>query len=138
MPDASDAAIEPEGGGSDGPSDAGELCAERTGGALITFQVVGETLTVWVTDDGFIDEAIRLREAGEQRIPVFDTLIDGQDCDAQWSFHPDPESVSFADFTIELCDGLPSHIEADKSYWVGTVGSYCPWSAQVIAVDDRR
>jgi hypothetical protein len=125
-------------GGGAGGSDAGAVCATRAGGALVTFQIVTETLTVWVTNSAFIDEALELKNAGEQRIPSFEDLLEGSDCDAQWSWHPDPGQVSFADFTIELCDGLPSHIEDDKTYWLGTVDSYCPWSAQVVDVVDRR
>jgi hypothetical protein len=124
--------------GAGGSSDAGALCEERIEGALVDFDIVGESLTVWITNGEFIDEAKKLLASGDQRIPVFDGLLDGRDCDADWTWHVDPSSASFADFTIELCDGLPSHIEADKTYWIGTVKSYCPWSAKVTAVDDRR
>ncbi len=123
------------GAGGSGTSGA---CDERSGGALIDFEIAGETLRVWIENDAFIDEALMLLDSGESRIPVFNTLLNGQDCDAQWTWHPDPQNVEFADFTIELCDGLPSHIEADKSYWFDTVTTYCPWSAMVTAVDDRR
>ena len=88
--------------------------------------------------DGFIDEATALLASGEQRIPSFATLLDGMDCDPQSTWHPDPSAMHFADFTIELCDGCPFHIEANKAYWLGTVRQYCPWSARVIDVDDRR
>jgi hypothetical protein len=46
--------------------------------------------------------------------------------------------MSFAELAIELCDGCPAHIEADKPYWLETVREYCPWSARVVAIDDRR
>jgi hypothetical protein len=114
------------------------LCSERSGGALIDFEIAGETLRVWLENAAFIAKAQQLLEADEQAIPVFNTLLDGQDCDQQWTWHPDGTDVEFADFTIELCDGLPSHIENDKAYWFDTVMNYCPWSAKVIAVDDRR
>lgn len=114
------------------------LCSGRTGGALITFSIVDELLSVWVTDGAFIDEAKSLLAEGKRRIPIFGTLLDGAACDAQWTWHPGAADVSFADVAIEVCDGLPSHIEADKEYWIGTVGQYCPWSAVVVAVDDRR
>jgi hypothetical protein len=121
----------------DGSSnDAGTLCSERTGGALIQFAIGSESLRVWVTNDPFIAEAERLRAAGEQRIPSF-ALLDDTDCDPQWTWHVDPASVAFADVTIEVCDGLPSDIENDKRYWLETLGSYCPWSARVVSVDDR-
>ncbi len=112
--------------------------AGRTGGAFITFRIVDETLMVWSTNDAFIDEARAHLDAGTARIPMFQDLLDGRDGDPQWTWHPDPMDVSFADFAIEVCDAKPSFVEAAKDYWLGTVGQYCPWSAVVTAVDDRR
>jgi len=43
----------------------------------------------------------------------------------------------WADATIELCDGTPSHIESDKKYWLETVGYYCPWLARVVDVQEQ-
>jgi hypothetical protein len=127
------------GSGGSAATDAGSLCADRTGGALITFEIAGEeTLTVWVEDSTFIDEALALLASGDQRIPSFGDLLEGSDCDSQWSWHPDPTQVSFADFTVEVCDGRPSDIESNKSYWLNDLGYYCPWSARVVSVDDRR
>jgi glucose/arabinose dehydrogenase len=114
------------------------FCSALTDGALITFSVVSESLTVWITNDAFIDQAKQLLATGSQMIPIFNTLLDGRACDAQWTWQVDQQDVTFADAAIELCDGLPSHLEADKTYWIGTVGAYCPWGAVVTAVDDRR
>ena len=114
-------------------------CDGRSGGAVITFAVCkSETLAVWSTVDAFIDEAIALLASGGQRVPAFGALLDGADCDPVWTWHPAPGGMNFADAAIELCDGCPSDIEADKDYWFFTVGQYCPWSARVVAVDDRR
>ena len=115
------------------------LCADRTGGALVSFRICdNETLRVWSTASEFIDQAAALLASGEQRIPVFGALLDGTDCDAQWTWHPDAANQSFTELAIELCDGCPSHVEADKPYWFETVRQYCPWSARVVVVDDRR
>lgn len=48
-----------------------------------------------------------------------------------WSWSLDPGDFTFTDVTDETCDGLPSEIET------GAVSGerYCPWSAQVIAID---
>ena len=113
-------------------------CSALAGGALISFRIVNESLTVWVTNGPFIDRAKQLLATGTRQIPIFDTLLDGRACDPQWTWHVDPQNVSFADAAIELCDGLPSYIEANKAYWLGTVGSYCPWAAVVTSVEDRR
>ena len=109
-----------------------------TGGALINFRIVSESLTVWATDGPFIDRAKELLAGGPRQIPTFNKLLDGRSYDPQWTWHVDPQNLAFATAAIELCDGLPSGIEANKPYWLNTVGSYCPWSAVVRAVDDRR
>ena len=113
-------------------------CAARAGGAFVSFSIVGESLNVWVTNGAFIERAKELLATGGRQVPVFNTLVDGADCDPQWSWHPDPQDVEFADAAIELCDGRPSYVEANKDYWINTVGTFCPWSAIVTAVDDRR
>ena len=48
-----------------------------------------------------------------------------------YSWSLDPNDIEFADVTVEVCDGLPSDVEA------GTISGdrYCPWSALVVAVD---
>ena len=112
--------------------------APSTGGAIVSFRIVNESLATWVTDDSFIDRAKQHLANGTHQVPIFNKLLDGRSIDPQWSWHVDPQDVSFADAAIELCDGLPSHIEANKTYWLQTVGSYCPWSATVTAIDDRR
>jgi len=109
-----------------------------TGGALVSLRIVDESLQSWVTNGPFIDRAKDILAGGPRQIPVFGMLLDGQTVDPQWTWHTDPQNVTFADAAIEVCDGLPSHIEANKTYWIDTVGSYCPWSAVVTGVDDRR
>ena len=118
------------------PADS-ELCAENTGGALITFEVATETFTGWFTDADFIAEAKALAAAGETRVPVFEEVIAGASCDAQWNFRVDPSAVHFADATIELCDGRPSYIDENLTDWLEQVGSWCPWGAEVVSVVEQ-
>lgn len=118
--------------GSDG--DTG-LCADRTGGALITFRVVDETFTGWFTDETFIQAAETHRSESTSQVPVFGEVLTGQGCDEQWSFHVAADDVHFADQTIELCDGRPSYIDANLDDWIDQVGQWCPWGAEVVEVD---
>jgi hypothetical protein len=37
----------------------------------------------------------------------------------------------FADAAVEVCDGLPSYVEANLGTWAGA--NYCPWGARVVA-----
>jgi hypothetical protein len=127
---ASDGTITPDG--------SLAACANRSGGALITFAVGTLQFQMWITNDAFISEALTLAGQGVKRIPNLLDIVDGTDCDPRWSWHVDPQMVEFADNTIELCDGTPADIENDLSYWLNTVDQFCPWSGEVIAVDDRR
>lgn len=88
------------------------------------------------TNGPFIDRAKELLATGTYQIPIFNTLLDGRDCDSRWTWHPDPFNVQWADAAIEVCDGIPSDVEADKPYWF-SIG-FCPWSAVLTEVDDRR
>lgn len=50
-----------------------------------------------------------------------------------WSWHLDSDTIEFSQAAIELCSGLPMHLENDLEYWLKTVGMYCPWGLQVVA-----
>lgn len=112
-------------------------CMARPGGALVTFRIGRESLTVWVTNHEFIDRALRSLRTGKSMIPIFGRLLDGSDCDAQWTWHVDPQDVRFAAAASPGCDGLPSLVEGDKPRWLAAVGSLCPRSAVVTAVEDH-
>lgn len=45
------------------------------------------------------------------------------------------QDTALADMTIEVCDGTASMVDEDVTYWVETVGRFCPWSATVQAVE---
>ena len=50
-----------------------------------------------------------------------------------WSWHL-TQFEGFADFTIELCDGWPSFVEADVAAWIAnTEGQICFWQYTVVA-----
>jgi hypothetical protein len=107
--------------------------------ALITFALCGDssagvqTLTVRTTNGAFIDEAERQLSGGVRRVPVFD-LVDGPGPDAQWSWHVDDTTPRFADFTVEVCDGCPRTVEANKALWLSSILRYCPATAFVTRV----
>ncbi len=67
-----------------------------------------------------------------------------------WSWHLAPETITFTDLNIELCDATPSHVEQHLFDWIHQVGRYCPWNwklerevnyqqiAQVIELDQQN
>lgn len=58
----------------------------------------------------------------------------GPEVNVGYSWHLDPADVEFVDFTIELCDGLPSDVESGAL----TSDRYCPWSARVVRMTRVR
>lgn len=129
------------------PAVAGILAALTLGGCgddpvgpkddvLFTLQVSGETFRTRVSDPDVIADLDARLQSGQEGV-VLGALIAGDGgVNAPWGWHWDPETVEVADAAIELCDGRPSMVEADLTYWVGTVGAFCPWGAKVIARDD--
>ena len=43
-----------------------------------------------------------------------------------WSWSLDPSTVGFAEAAVEVCDGCPSHIEAELEYWLHSVRFLLP------------
>lgn len=44
----------------------------------------------------------------------------------KWHFIPDQWAL--VDLAIEVCDGCPyTDVDSDTSYWIRTIGQYCPW-----------
>jgi len=52
---------------------------------------------------------------------------------APWSWHIAPDEWGLAELSIELCDGLPEHVEDDLEYWIDTVRFFCSWSSFIRA-----
>jgi hypothetical protein len=114
---------------------------ELRGGILATFVVAGETFRVWVTNDTTIQQILDLQAGTSQAsIPVGRVRYGPGpgDHNLPWSWHLDPQEIEMAEATIELCDGRPSDLEANPQEWIETVGSYCPWGAELVSVEDRR
>lgn len=123
------------GDGVSGPGD------ELSGGVLATFDVEGEVFRVWVTNAGTIAQLFDLGDGqSAANIPI-GPLLAGPgrgDHNVPWSWHLDPAETTMAEVTIELCSGLPSFVEADLDAWLNDVGSYCPWSAELVGLQDFR
>lgn len=121
-------------GSTPSPSPAPSASPSPTSSAVIvTIRVVGETYRVLLTDPADIAVARDLLAGKEApRIPN-GKVVRGDDggVNAGYSWHIDPSDFEWADVTIEVCDGKPSDVAA------GTITSdrFCPWSAEVVAID---
>lgn len=114
---------------------------ELAGGVLATFEVSGDEFRVWTDDTETIEQLLAL-EAGESQANIPNgRLVEGPgrgDHNAPWSWHLDPDEVAMAEVTVEVCDGRPSFVEEDLTYWLEQVGSFCPWNAELIELQDFR
>lgn len=118
--------------GGAGGEPGGNPCADRTGGAVVVLKIVGEMFTTWLTNDEFITELEGYLGRTVGRIPLM-TLVDGADCDSQWSWHIHPQDASFEDDWVDICDAWPSYVEDNKSFYL-TNEDYCPRDVTVISV----
>ena len=103
-------------------------------GVIVTFRVAdSEQYKIRLTDPTDIEVARKLLSGNEApRIPNGVVVRGSTDVNVGYSWHIAPESVEFADFTTEVCDGLPSDVEKVLL----TSDRYCPWSAEVVAIDE--
>jgi hypothetical protein len=103
-------------------------------GVVVTFRVAGsEEYRILLTDPADIDNARRLL-AGEA-VPNIPNgrVVRGDDggVNTGYDWHIDPADIEFAEMTMEVCDGLPSYVTDE----IITDERFCPWSAEVIAID---
>lgn len=114
-----------------------QAVGELSGGIIATFDVVGERFRVQVTNPQTIQQ-IRDLQAGRStaNIPIgrIHRGPGAGDHNAPWSWHLDPEDISMADITIEVCDARPSYVEENVDEFVDNVLRYCPWSAVLVDV----
>ena len=103
-------------------------------GIIVTFLVAGqEEYKIQLTDPADIEMAQKLLVGEEApKIPNGMVVFGDPGVNEGYSWHIDPETVEFADMTTEVCDGLPSDVEQG----IITSDYYCPWAAEVIAIDE--
>jgi hypothetical protein len=94
--------------------------------------VVGERFVIRVTDPETIRLARENLNGGNDRFPAGKLATGDGGFNAPWSWHLRPDTVRMVENAIELCDGRPSHVEQDLTYWVETVGHFCPWSGRIV------
>lgn len=100
--------------------------------AVVTFQVVNESFKALLTTPTQV-VAARMAQAGGRATIPNGRIVFGTQVNTGWSWHL--EDIEFAEFTIEVCDGLPSHVEREGIKFGS--GRYCPWSAKVTAIEER-
>lgn len=109
-----------------------------SGGAVpsvATFEVIDQQFRIELVTPELVEHAEKLlRGEDVSAIPVGKIVRDSPSVNEPWSWHIDPKTLEFADFTIEVCDGLPEYVEDGTL----TSDTYCPWVAKVIAVEPAK
>lgn len=101
-------------------------------GPTFVVSVVGEEFRVRVTSDAMA-ATLRTHMASGREGVLFGALRAGNGgFNTAHAWHLDPGTVATPDVAIEVCDGRPSDIDGDLSYWMTTVKAYCPWGARVV------
>ncbi|MEP6842947.1 MAG: hypothetical protein ABJA11_05465 [Pseudolysinimonas sp.] len=99
---------------------------------VATFEVAGvETYKIELMTPALLKHAEQLLKGEKVSAIPLGRVVRSAGVNKPWSWHIDPKTLQFADFTIEVCDGLPSYVE-DHTV---TSPDYCPWSAKVIKID---
>jgi uncharacterized protein DUF6438 len=103
-------------------------------GVIVTFRVAdSEQYKIRLTDPTDIEIARKLLDGNEAPpIPNGVVVRESSAVNVGYSWHIDPDTVEFVDVTTEVCDGLPSDVEKGLI----TSDRYCPWSAEVVAIDE--
>jgi hypothetical protein len=109
----------------------GGIVTHPSSGALVSFDVQGETFRVWLTAQEDIDAAKAARAGGPARIPN-GRIVAGTRFNYGWSWHL--VQVEFAEVAMELCDGRPSDVEREGTSYGG--GRFCPWGAEIIRIEE--
>jgi hypothetical protein len=110
-----------------------------SGGILVTFDVVGEQYSIFVTNNKTIEEAFAVQRGESQATIPNGLIVRGAVFYNQpWSWYIDSEDIQMVETTIELYDGLPSFVENELEYWLETVHRYAPWSATIKTIEDFR
>src|SRR5262245_24791264 len=111
------------------------------GGVVATFELNDQTFNVWVTNPDTVQQLIDLRDGkSDAKIPNGKILRGAGEGNhnAPWTWHLDPQEIEMAEFTTEVCDAEPAYVEEHVTEFVDVVGRYCPWSANLVSIQDYR
>ena len=69
------------------------------------------------------DKRVRIITGLIHRVPLGSNL--------GWRWQHIDSAWSFATFSIEVCDAMPSYVESHLDEWLKGPGRFCPWSCHI-------
>lgn len=89
-------------------------------------EVTGDIVRLRITNQAAITQANNLLASGEARWVLGTPRRGDGGFNSGYGWHIDPESISFAEVTIEACQTAASAVDDDLDYWIG-FGQVCIW-----------
>ena len=112
-------------------------CSETIGltsGGTFVVAVGQEQFRVRIDNALLANQARRMMNRQDQQRIINGELSRGDGgFNTGYGWHMRPGSIQFADVTTEVCDGRPSDVQGDITYWVDTVKRYCPWGGRFVS-----
>jgi len=112
-------------------------CTETVGltqGGVFVVAVGQEQFRVRIDNALLANQARRMMTRQDQQRIINGELDRGDGgFNTGYGWHMKPATIQFADVTTEVCDGRPSDVQSDITYWVDTVKRYCPWSGRFVS-----
>ncbi len=118
-----------------------DLCGIRrtpeawpVGGYYALFEAAGEYFYVWIRS---VEGIARIEEWLAGNPQAEPPGIPGGPIELDPTFNPgysyrlQPDSVSFGEMWIEVCDARPCYVEEDPEGWYANPNTWCPWAARV-------
>ena len=101
--------------------------------ATYVVEVSGEQFKIRVQGADRIADIEARRASGQEGVIIGSLVRGNGGFNSPWGWHLEPGTVEAVDMAIELCDGRPSMVQDDVTYWVDTVKAFCPWGAKIVA-----
>lgn len=121
-----------EGDGGSNDTACGEL---PESGLYATFDNLGEKFCASLTHpQGMLQARNVWAGTSVATIPNAPLICTPAAWNKPWSWHMDTEDLHFAEVTAEVCDGMPSEVEANCGSF--GAGQYCPWDAVMVDLRD--
>lgn len=114
---------------------------ELEGGVVAVFETVGERFSVFVRNPTAIRRLVEIRDGARIGQIPNGRIRRGPgaaDHNAPHAWHLDPHEIDIVDIAAEVCDGAPSYVDANIDEYVDVIGSYCPWGARLVRLEDYR
>ncbi len=96
--------------------------------------ITGHNFTIEINNPGTIREAREIVASGERKIVIGRIIKTQASYNPEWDFHYNPDTVSFADHAIEVCDATTPYVQdhLDEAGGAFLPGLYwCPWTGRL-------